>query len=152
MVVFLLKLIFTFSISGVFIPFDISVWPIFRTPLFLSTWICLISVPSLHHFQLPSHVFLSANFLGVFRGFTNKLCLLLAIGESLSVTDSTPISAAVHEDMTVVILLSVTWEGQGTCKKHKSINTHMHTPTHTLANKLLAEVESTLQWLSHEWM
>lgn len=41
-------------------------------------------------------------------------CLSLARGESPCLTDSGHISAAVEEDMTVVILLSVRWEGLDT--------------------------------------
>lgn len=59
---------------------------------------------------------------GVFWCCTNELCLLLASGESPCVTDSGHISAAVEEDMTVVILLSVSWEG---------LETHRHTHQHT---------------------
>lgn len=50
------------------------------------------------------------------------MCLLLASGESPCVTDGGHISAAVEEDITVVILLSVSWEG---------LDTHRHTQTHT---------------------
>lgn len=61
----------------------------------------------------------------VFWCVANELCLSLASGESPSLTDSGHISAAVGEDMTVVILLSVRWEGLDTQQ-------HPHTPTHTL--------------------
>lgn len=61
---------------------------------------------------------------------TNELCLLLTSGESLCVTNSGHISAAVEEDMTVVILLSVNREGLETHKHtHKHIYTHLVTIT-----------------------
>ena len=53
---------------------------------------------------------------------TNELCLLLASGESPCLTDSGHISAAVEEDMTVVILLSVRREG---------LDAHTKTQKHT---------------------
>lgn len=71
---------------------------------------------------------------GVFWCITNELCLLLASGESPSVTDGGHISAAVEEDMTVVILLSVSWEGLDT---HR--HTHKHTHTHLVT---ITEVDS----------
>ncbi len=69
---------------------------------------------------------------GVFWCIINELCLLLASGESPCVTDSGHISAAVEEDMTVVILLSVSWEGLDT---HR--HTHKHTHTHLVTITVL---------------
>ena len=68
-----------------------------------------------------------------FLGVTNKMCLLLASRESPCVPDSAHISAAVHEDMTAVILLSARWEG---------LKTHNHTHTHTKTRTHLAHLQT----------
>lgn len=62
-------------------------------------------------------------FFFVFLVCYNESCLLLAGGESPRLPDSLHISAAVEEDMAVVILLSGRWEG---------LDTHTHTHTHIL--------------------
>lgn len=64
----------------------------------------------------------------VFLVCYNESCLLLAGGESPCLPDSLHISAAVEEDMAVVILLSGRWEGPDT---HTHIEAHTHTNTHT---------------------
>ena len=105
--------------------------------------VCFISVARSHARQNPTGCSVKCSVCGsssdhddgVFWCATNELCLLLASGESPCVTDSGHISAAVEEDMTVVILLSVSWEGLDT---HRHTHTHKHTHTHlvTITDKL----------------
>lgn len=69
---------------------------------------------------------------GIFWCITNELFFLLASGESPCVIDSGHISAAVKEDMTVVILLSVSRDG---------LDTHRHN-THSFGNNHCAQIDS----------
>lgn len=71
----------------------------------------------------------------VFWCITNERCLLLTSGESLRVADSGHISAAVEEDMTVVILLSVSREGPDTRR-------HTHKHAHSFGNNHCAKIDS----------
>lgn len=92
--------------------------------LFLSPAVMLLKTPIGYNFKCYVCGSSSDHDDGVFWCIINELCLLLASGESPCVTDSGHISAAVEEDMTVVILLSVSWEGLNT-QRRTHTNTHI---------------------------